>query len=95
MTRTTLLDASWARCYVHFCNDFLQTAILQEKLASLPPLHVPKKPIGLQSSTGTLSLDELGGEASEDLKKLSKDAHNVLGASLILSISIITRELKF
>ena len=55
--------------------------ILQEKIASLPPLRVPKKPIGLQSSTGTMSLDELGGEGSEDLKKLSKDAHNVLGVS--------------
>ena len=81
---TNLLAASWTGCYVQFYNDFPQTAILQEKLASLPPLCVPKKPIGLQSSTGTLSLDELGGEASEDLKKLSKDAHNVLGASLIL-----------
>ena len=66
-------------------------------MASLPPLFVPKKPIGLQSSTGTLSLDELGGEASEDLKKLSKDAHNVLGVNftLYLSLSIVIHKFKF
>ena len=43
---------------------------------------MPKKPIGLQSKTGAVSIEEIHADAPEDLKKLSKDTHNVLGVSV-------------
>ncbi len=55
--------------------------LFQEKLAALPPLHVPKKPIGLESSTGTVAVD-FGEDAPEDLKKLSRDTRTVLGVRI-------------
>ena len=62
----------------------LRSSIVQAQLASLPPLDVPKKPIGLASPTGFVKLGESAEKdaaSREDLAKLSKDTSGLLKVS--------------
>lgn len=49
-------------------------------MAALPPLQVPKKPIGLASATGTVPIGEVpdGDAAKTDLNKLIKRTKDLL-----------------
>ena len=46
----------------------------------LAPLHLPKKPVGMASQTGTVKIGESPGDEAtrEDLHKLSKDTSQLL-----------------
>lgn len=51
-------------------------------MARLPPLIVPRKPIGMAHQTGTVKIGETAvsdvDASQEDLQKLSKDASQLL-----------------
>ncbi|KAJ8317237.1 hypothetical protein KUTeg_005141 [Tegillarca granosa] len=56
-------------------NIRLQGNKMREQLAKLPPLKVPKKPVGIQSSTGMVKLGDLPETVpgKSDLTSLSKE----------------------
>ena len=64
-------------------NRRLLGSKMKQQLASLAPLQVPKKPMGLASTTGTVSLGEILGQdpAREDMRKLTKDTNSLLNVS--------------
>ncbi|KAI8492784.1 Dynactin subunit 1 [Branchiostoma belcheri] len=53
-------------------NFRLQAQKMNAQLASLPPLKVPKKPIGLISRTGLVQVEGGGGDAAPSRNKLSE-----------------------
>ncbi|BFZ01398.1 hypothetical protein BsWGS_04438 [Bradybaena similaris] len=58
----------------------LKAERMKKQMAALPPLQVPKKPIGLASATGTVPIGEVpdGDSAKTDLNKLIKRTKDLL-----------------
>ena len=56
-------------------------------MAKLPPLKVPKKPTGITSQTGTVTLGELpeGVPGKLELGSLAKQTADLLQVSLIIT----------
>lgn len=50
-------------------------------MASLPPLQVPKKPVGLASATGHVAIGEVTDPCKTDLNKLVKRTKDLLQVS--------------
>jgi dynactin 1 len=63
--------------YPHYTLSFF----LQDQMAQLPPLLLPKKPVGMANPTGTVSMTE-SMNTDSNLQKLSKDTSQLLKVSL-------------
>ncbi|KAJ8316870.1 hypothetical protein KUTeg_004774 [Tegillarca granosa] len=68
-------------------NIRLQGNKMREQLAKLPPLKVPKKPVGIQSSTGMVKLGDLPETVpgKSDLTSLSKETVQLFNFFQLLS----------
>ncbi|CAG5131150.1 unnamed protein product, partial [Candidula unifasciata] len=66
----------------------LKAERMKKQMAALPPLQVPKKPVGLASATGTVPIGEVpdGDSAKTDLNKLIKRTKDLL--TYILSTNL-------
>ncbi|RUS81403.1 hypothetical protein EGW08_010841 [Elysia chlorotica] len=62
---------------------------MKKQMASLTPLHIPKKPTGMASSTGSVAIGDLPDSVSckIDLNNLVKKTKNLLGEANRLSSS--------
>lgn len=57
----------------HQSKCALEGAKMKEIMASLPPLNVPRKPIGLQSQTGMIDFDQMSHKKHDELNQLLRE----------------------
>lgn len=65
--------------------------LLQDQMAKLPPLFVPKKPTGLTSKTGLVKI----GELPDDVPGKTELNNLTIRATQLMNVSLFTNELAW
>lgn len=71
MQQVEELKSMYLATYQNKCS--LEGMKMKEIMDSLPPLNVPRKPVGLQSQTGLLDFDQISHKKHDELNHLLRE----------------------